>query len=206
MQLKEYYKYYINGLSDYLSPLTVPTILNDLIKFNLSINGDYSPDFGLSTDDDYVDVILDANDVEEDDIERIITKVIPFASINAGMYAFWLYDGCSSADEAPILFIGHDPGCMVFEASNIKEFLHLVSTGIFSYTDQLEGYLDKDMIEKLVLYRKWLKDTLGLDEITSDKEVEDIKNKAKAKYQDLFNRFLTENNAEIMIEEDEEDN
>lgn len=191
-----YLENFLEELETNFGEHTVPQSLKELIDFENSIGEDdrYTDNFDFRLDDN-LECMLDANDISDDDIETITQSLVEFASADdtGGIFVFWLKEGLEP-EEFPIIWFGSE-GEMGIIASNFKEFITLLTTGIFPlYINEEEPC---DYVTQLPKFRTWVKEHLNLKIIEKQEDIDELNQKAVSKFQQSLFDWLRLNGAEI---------
>lgn len=171
-------------------------LLGKLKSFNEKIGDErYHENFEFRNDDVLED-FLDANDVEEDDIEKILEGLEEFASADnsGGIFALWKTN--HSNDETPIVWFGSE-GRQEVIACNVPDFITLLTSG--RSFDMNDDEINVDL-SVLTLFRNWVKEELSLPILKDNNHRKEIEKKAGDKYQNAFDKWLSENGADNLVE------
>jgi hypothetical protein len=127
--------------------------------------------------------------------QEFLNSFIEFATANGSgsSYAYWLVE--KDIENCPIVVFGDEGGVHVV-ANSTKDLIHLLTfdTEITVGFDGVYFYRDEDEYEKSEYKKefvKWAKENFALKAIKKDEETEEIVARAKDKYQDKLNAFLT---------------
>jgi len=169
-----------------------------LIYFSDGFSLEYTKDL---IEDFYWDrVDEDDSTVSDTTIKKISKKLIPFATLEYGYFAFWLKEN-STADELPIVFICQNDSYMELIATNTKELLRLLSSGAQRRMLEEEEAYHSVILEALQDYRNWLENDLKIKPVKTNKEIDAIIKEAQDKYQKDFFDWLSQNGSDTHVKD-----
>ena len=179
-------------LEDFFQELSVPSKLLALLKFDHEIAQQryFSDGFEFALDKEKLGLKTYSGD------ESFLNSVYEFANADAtgSTYGFWLKDGNSNLDIAPIVVFGSEGGFHVV-AKNLDGLLQILSYDSEPMIDwdEVHYYKNIDDFEpshKSKEYRDWLKQQCGLEPVDSvDEIVEQAQQEYKASFDDWVGRF-----------------
>jgi len=180
-------------LVNFFEGLEVPKKLSALLKFQNEIaqRNYFSAGFEFSIDKEKTGLQTYSGNTE------FLNSIYEFANADGtgSSYGFWLKDGNSNLDLAPIVVFGSEGGFHIV-AKNIDGLLQILTfdTEPMIDWDKVYYYKDPDSFEpsrKSKEYRNWLKNEFSIDPIESaDAIVEDAQREHKDSFNAWVNRFL----------------
>lgn len=176
-------------LVSYFQGLIVPKRLLALLKFDNEVaqKNYFSDGFEFSIDKDKIGLKTYS------DNETFLNSIYEFANADGtgSSYGFWLQDGNSNLDQAPIVAFGSEGGYHVV-ASNLGELLQILtfdSEPMIDW-DEIYYYKDPDDFEpsdKSKEYREWLENECSLSPIEN---ADEIVEEAQRIHKDPFNAWV----------------
>lgn len=176
-------------LVTFFEGIDVPNKLLDLLKFDNEVAGQeyFSDGFEFSLDKEKVGLKTYSTD------EKFLKSIYEFANADGtgSTYGFWLMNGNTNLNEAPIVVFGSEGGYHVV-AKNLDDLLKILTFDSEPMIDWDEVYYYKDLDDfepssKSAEYHKWLKNKFNIEPVdNADKIVGD----AQKLYKDSFNEWV----------------
>lgn len=197
------------------APINEDTIdyYTELVKFEKKYGGaSFAQSFYIADEDeDFFDSWL--SDMPDEKMKEYCDSMKIFANADGtgGHYAFWLTNGNTNYNKAPIISYGSE-GDISIVAENIKDLIKMLSFGAEGMDGSFYHYIDDDNIdeeydfyEEFLSYtpnhekfREWMKTTLQIEPVSilglkdgesESDEIEKMQKKAKRKLEKAFNTW-----------------